>query len=158
MQTLGQRLKESMALCGYTPAKLEKESGVSRQYIYNLLNDAEKELNAFHAANPGINEDRDNRPEIPSRYQFREIGESEWEMSGKTVVMSSLCSVTIGLSLRLELWIPRLRLLTEERPLVYEGFSVDQIIFWSTCLLSLVHPIVNQGSLTQINSFASVST
>lgn len=42
MQTLGQRLKESMALCGYTPAKLAKESGVSRQYVYNLLNDTSK--------------------------------------------------------------------------------------------------------------------
>ena len=42
MQTLGQRLKESMTLCGYTPAKLAKESDVSRQYIYNLLNDTSK--------------------------------------------------------------------------------------------------------------------
>ena len=41
---------------------------------------------------------------------------------------------------------------------VYEDFSINQIIFWPTCLLSLDNPIVNQSSLTQINPLASVNT
>ena len=44
-----------------------------------IMADALRQLDTLHAANPGMNEDRENRPAIPSKYQFREIGESEWE-------------------------------------------------------------------------------